>query len=399
MVPRSIGGFCSSIRVPLSRFVISLALLTPAVAIAQTATIDFEGLAEGAIVDQVSSGAGISGDPVSGFVGVFGASSESNPPPPNDNVATIFDATCTPTHSGNDADLCNPASGNILMIDFRGDPDGDGIVADPNDDENGGQLSFDFTTLGGGSVDIGVVRLRVFDIEEPNTGTIEIDTAGGNTVVVPIPSTPNGGTALVELNVDDVVAMRVNFTGSGAVDDIVLDLDDDVPPAEEEGCLSRTPGFWKNHPDVTSTFLPVTSCGLDLDAFAEVAEDMCISGTEAKAAGTTMQQLQLIRQCAAANLNVAASVAGGGDCDTDFPGIADTIAECCNDSDSICQSALSGSAIAGSGCIDALDEFNNSDDSLDPFGPFESPGKASPTQCKVAGKNKSVNPGRTLGPR
>ena len=35
------------------------------------ATIDFGGLAEGAIISKVSSGNGISGDPVNGFVEVF----------------------------------------------------------------------------------------------------------------------------------------------------------------------------------------------------------------------------------------------------------------------------------------------------------------------------------------
>ena len=150
---------------------------------------------------------------------------------------------------------------------------------------------------------------------------------------------------------------------------------------------------------MTSTFLPVESCGLVLDAFTEVAEDMCINGGEAKAAQTSVQQLQLIRQCAAANLNVAASASGGGSCETEFPAIAGTIADCCNDAESVCRGGLSGTAISASGCIEALDEFNNSEDSLDEFGPFESPGPANTGACNTANDNRTVNPGRNLGPR
>jgi len=164
-----------------------------------------------------------------------------------------------------------------------------------------------------------------------------------------------------------------------------------------EGCLTRTPGFWKNHPQVTDDFLSITTCGLTLTTTKQVTQDMCINDREAKAANTSMQQLQLIRQCAAAALKIAASVEGGGDCGSFF-GI-DTIFNTCCDAVSVCTSASTGQAISESGCIDQLDAFNNSGDTLLPFGPFNPPGKAQTAECKASNKDGAVNPGRTLGPR
>src|SRR3990172_8336971 len=64
-------------------------------------TFDFEGLAEGAFVNSVASGAGISGDPVDGSVAVFAY----NPFFPGVNAAMIFDATCNGGCSGGADDL------------------------------------------------------------------------------------------------------------------------------------------------------------------------------------------------------------------------------------------------------------------------------------------------------
>ncbi|MCH7592362.1 MAG: diacylglycerol kinase family lipid kinase [Planctomycetes bacterium] len=78
------------------------------------ATIDFEGLAEGATVSTVSCGTGMScsADP-GGFVGVFGDSAD---PGIQGNAAMIFDATCAGGCSGGDNDLFFPGHGNILII-------------------------------------------------------------------------------------------------------------------------------------------------------------------------------------------------------------------------------------------------------------------------------------------
>ena len=148
-------------------------------------------------------------------------------------------------------------------------------------------------------------------------------------------------------------------------------------------------------------FLSLQNCGLLVnDIAAETAvsatEDMCFGGRDFKNNDTSPQQLQLIRQCMAAQLNIAATLFGGGSCDSEYPDLADLIAECC---DALCNSGATGQAISGSGCIEALDAFNNSDDTLAPFEPFTSPGPAQPAACRESNGNGWVNGGRNLGPR
>jgi hypothetical protein len=167
-------------------------------------------------------------------------------------------------------------------------------------------------------------------------------------------------------------------------------LDLDRSPCDGGGCLTRTPGFWGTHPHVTAQYLSLESCGLTIDStlprsIASATEDMCISGQDAKGAKTSMQQLQLVRQCMAANLNLAASRAGGGSCDGT---IEARIAECCS---SLCNSGAAGNTISNSMCIEDIDEFNNSADSLAPYGSFLSPGPADPASCKSSRGNGWVN--------
>jgi len=186
------------------------------------------------------------------------------------------------------------------------------------------------------------------------------------------------------------------------------------------GCLHRSPGFWGEHPEVTALFLPLNSCGLSLnnvnDGVAHSAiEDLCFSGVDARAADTSPQQLQLIRQCTAAALNFVASFQGGGHCDTDVLSNGQTIAQvfdrCC-DATSVCTSRASGATIGRAGCIALLDEFNNSADTLDctTLDPNSDTFKtfcpslgangfnANPDACHEANGNGFVNP-RLLGPK
>jgi hypothetical protein len=83
-------------------------------------------------------------------------------------------------------------------------------------------------------------------------------------------------------------------------------------------------------------------------------------------------------------------------------------ANCCVD---LCTSGASGSTISMSSCIEYIDWFNNSEDTLfcedmEPSAPFPfcpSLGangfNATPAACKEANGNGFVNPGRNLGPR
>jgi len=167
------------------------------------------------------------------------------------------------------------------------------------------------------------------------------------------------------------------------------------------GCLTRTPGFWGTHPHVTVKFLPLENCGITIDnTFAGVpgssAEDMCWGGRDFKAVDTSSSQLQLIRQCMAANLNIAATAAGSGSCDAAYPNINSIIDTCCDD---LCSSGPTKGEISGAGCIGLLDAFNNLNDTLDPYGDFIRPGPAQSGECREANGNGYVNPGRNLGPR
>ncbi|MEN8185107.1 MAG: SdrD B-like domain-containing protein, partial [Myxococcota bacterium] len=213
------------------------------------------------------------------------------------------------------------------------------------------------------------------------------------------------------------------------------------PP--EGGCLTRTPGFWCTHPTVTDLFLPLTSCGVDLTnvlvaTAGSALEDLNFNGKDFKPAATSPQQLQLVRQCAAAALNFAASEANEGSCESEPLSSGETIGEvfdsCCAD---LCNSGASKQEIGGSGCIGLLDEFNNSQDTLgvcvagvcegtatacssdedcapEPFDALGSsmcpvPDGASPIltdtcggqpdRCSEAAGNGFVNPGRALGPK
>lgn len=175
-----------------------------------------------------------------------------------------------------------------------------------------------------------------------------------------------------------------------------LDLDRD--PSCSEGCLTRSAGFWAEHPEITGEYLSIESCGLTIDAtrsksIASASEDLCVECDDARAGKTSMNQLQLVRQCLAANLNLAASRAGGGSCGSAIEG---RIAACCA---SLCDSGASASAIAESACIEDLDAFNNSDDTLAPYGPFVSPGPADPHSCRAARGNGWVNRSDDQGDR
>ena len=184
------------------------------------AVIDFESLTEGQIVNSVSCGSGITcSTAVVGSVAVNGVN-----PKKATNAAMVFDGTCTPggapaNCTGADDDLYFPSQGNILIVSE--DLDG----SDP-DDNIGGQLEFDFSGFGPGTVTIN--SLVVMDIDNNETGgTIKVYSGGpGGTLVttVDVPVTGNNGKATVPiLDVGDF--MRVTLIGSGAVDDINVETE------------------------------------------------------------------------------------------------------------------------------------------------------------------------------
>jgi hypothetical protein len=186
------------------------------------------------------------------------------------------------------------------------------------------------------------------------------------------------------------------------VDKTITVVADDVCEVGE-GCLTRTPGFWGTHPEVTAGFLPLTVCGVEMTTTeaglaASITEDLCSNGRDVKAAATSPPQLQLLRQCAAAALNLTAGASAGGSCEASFPGTNMLFEQCCGGADPVCSSGATAQEIAASGCIEKLDAFNNSTDTMAAFGPFVSPGPATPEECRDANGNGVVNTGRSLGP-
>jgi len=143
-----------------------------------------------------------------------------------------------------------------------------------------------------------------------------------------------------------------------------------------EGCITQTPGFWCNRPLATHFLLPLRVCGITLDGVAAATQGSAIedlvfgndhtidngrTGVDPASLGypngIAPQNLQLVRKCAAAQLNLAATRAAEGSCDSELPGIEQRISECCMPE----QCTASADDIAASGCIEDLGEFNNED--------------------------------------
>jgi hypothetical protein len=192
--------------------------------------IDFEGLAAGTVVGSVSSGAGISGDPISGSVSVFGDSANSSI---STNAAIIFDATCGGSAlacTGGDADLFKPVLGKALIMAERlTDGNADGLVDDPDDaDLKNAPFMFDYSAFGTGSVIVESIDVMDIEagIEEP--ATIELYGSGmALLATIPIAATGNNGLATVPVGVSNVVAMKVTLQGSGAIDNIRISIDEE----------------------------------------------------------------------------------------------------------------------------------------------------------------------------
>lgn len=186
------------------------------------------------------------------------------------------------------------------------------------------------------------------------------------------------------------------------------------------GCFTRTPGFWGTHPDVTGQLLPLTVCGITLtttNAFTSgpakhpapfsATEDLCESGADFKGANTTPQQLQLIRQCTSAALNIKASNLATNpslSCLQADPTAVVSFGACCVGSATVkpvCNNggvAPSATSPSIDTCIGILDDFNNKFDNTDFPSFLTNTNGANPDQCQIANGNGIVNGGRSLEP-
>ena len=155
--------------------------------------------------------------------------------------------------------------------------------------------------------------------------------------------------------------------------------------------MTRTLGFWGTHPAIAAEYDPVIVCGDMINGQAagtcSTSEALCSSNLDYR---QNSPYLQLIAQLTAArlNLNATAALFGGATCSSftyNGKSIQQILAEC--ETSAICGGT--SNAISTSGCIAALDAFNNSQDTgFDQTpSPFDRPGRAQPAQCQAARGN------------
>jgi hypothetical protein len=197
------------------------ATVSPTADASVSSVITFEGLPEGAIIDQLSYGNGISGDSVPGHVSVFGLNPAFGR---GTNAAMIFDSTCQPGGtpadcSGGDDDLFKPRLGKILIVSEDLDSTDPDDAAGPRED-----LEFDFSSFGLGNVTI--ESLDVIDNEEnqqPGRARVDVYSGGATGTLlgsVLIGDTGNNGVRTVNIGISGVDFMRVKLNGSGGVNRI-----------------------------------------------------------------------------------------------------------------------------------------------------------------------------------
>ncbi len=172
------------------------------------------------------------------------------------------------------------------------------------------------------------------------------------------------------------------------------DCNGEPPPGDP--CLTRTLGFWGTHPHLIQSddersldLLPITVCGTALPVTAgpgcSTSEALCSSAHDNK---SNPPYLALVAQLTAAKLNLAATAAvTDGSCSDWVSSGGESIGALIARCEGLC--GASKKVISESGCIEALDEFNSSEDgSLDVTPPpFDSPGPALPGECQDARGN------------
>jgi uncharacterized repeat protein (TIGR01451 family) len=198
-----------------------------------SATVDFEGLDEGAIVTELSCGAGIDcpGGDIVGSVTVRAHNPAIDSG--NTNTAMIFNADCVQfvDCTGGDDDLSYPGHGKGMIVSDDLDQ------SDPDDQDNTGSfMEFDFSGFGAGAVTIH--SIDVGDIEEREIGAFVQGSDGpcigeeSGTEEIPISITGDNEIETVNFEFEGVNCFLVHLNGSGLVDNI--EITTAVPPAPVE---------------------------------------------------------------------------------------------------------------------------------------------------------------------
>jgi len=240
---------------------------------AQAAEVDFEGIAPGTIVDELTTGAGVSGSipgpiGVEGFNPALSASAKCTSAPPC-NAATVFDSGNPP---GIDFDLGTPNEcvggpgedldlgdndggecvspfanlvplGNVLEINVEKEivdrdssntiDNADSPVLRTNDaDLRGAYIEFDFRYFkknGKGTATVG--SLSYMDNDEGEFGA-EIELFGPSfpgTQFIALPPVGDNGVNEIPIALEGVSHMRVTLNGSGAITGMILNEEVERP--------------------------------------------------------------------------------------------------------------------------------------------------------------------------
>jgi hypothetical protein len=183
------------------------------------------------------------------------------------------------------------------------------------------------------------------------------------------------------------IAGETNGLGLGAA--IVVDKDANVcngnclagpscdgcdTPPPGAACLTRTIGFWGTHPWITNDYDPISVCGYEVgcngasdgksDPSCQVGSKDSIMealGSIGGEAPRDASYIAMLKQLAAAklSLNATAALFDGASC-ADWRYQDKTIQEWIGYCESLC--GASKATISGSGCIEALDAFNQDQD-------------------------------------
>ena len=205
---------------PLFRAPFSIALALWLVAAPRpcaAVVLDFESLAPGGRVDGSALPQGFTLTVTNGRGG-------------HPNAAIVFDSACTSGCTGGDSDLRTPGSGagndaaqgHVMIIaeNLVDSSPADGIVDDPDDEGRGGTITLTFPEP------LPVAGLRAIDIDaSETTGRLELALAAGGTVSrTLLPLGDDSAQAVVFDGTPVATAMTIVLPGSGAIDDITLEV-------------------------------------------------------------------------------------------------------------------------------------------------------------------------------
>ena len=312
--------------------------------LAQAILIDFEEFEEGERVTSHALPDGISISVENGRL--------SHP-----DAAIIFDSSCTGGCTGNDTDLQTPGSGpgndtaqgNVLIIaEDVEDVNGDGLVDDPDDELNGGVITFTFDRPHK------LITVRAVDFEATEVPSqIEVVTVSGGLQIVPFTLLGNNSAETVTAEAPQgTQEIRFVFEGTGAIDELEIDpacgdgiLDPGEqcdPPASQGGnascddnCQITGPFCGNNSVDPGENCDPPASMGGAANCNDDCQESVC--GDSNVQAGEVCDPPASMGGAANCNDDCTPSVCGDGDVEAgeqcDPPGSQGGAADC----DDLCQ--------------------------------------------------------------